>query len=82
MSLRFKLTERVFELADVMSALDGGLTSIQHVASSFLALFTGPSSRYETGLKTVRKREGGDTDKTDLCVCVRGPNFFREIRGS
>ena len=69
MSLRFKLTERVFELADVMSALDGGLTSIQHVASSFLALFAGPSSRYETGLKTVRRREG-DTDKTDVYVCV------------
>lgn len=38
MSLYFKLNEQVFELADVMSALDRGTTSIQHVASSPLAL--------------------------------------------
>lgn len=59
-----------------MSALAWGLTSFQHVASSSsLALFICPLSRYETGLKTERKKEGGDTDMTDLCVYLKGLYF-------
>lgn len=52
-------------------ALDGGLTSIQHVASSYLALYVCHSSRYETGLITVKKkkRNGGHTAMT---YCLRG----------
>ena len=71
MSLSFKLTA-VFELADGMSALDGGLTSIQHVASSYLALYVCPSSRYETGLITVKKKRNGHTAMTYCCTCLRG----------
>lgn len=81
MSLSLKRTERVFELAAVMSALDGGLTSIQHVASLYLALFvrfpipverlsfnTGKTSKVLTG---VRVR-----------VPSRGPHFKQGNRRS
>lgn len=87
MSLHFKLTEQVFELADVMSALDRGITSIQHVASSFLAILGYPPRGMrddKTGKRTKKvemltRQEAAVCNRTTSMLLTFKPKSLKEV---